>query len=413
MKRPITITLLSFLVLFAGCDSKKITNREKETGAREALKRDIEMMKDPALGYVPAKRLLVAKAYKDQLMQGRTEAALSGVIWKEQGPNNLGGRSRAIMVDPNDGTGNTIWAGSVGGGLWKTTNINVASPNWAPVNDLANNLAVTSIAYDPSNPLVMYFSTGEGYFNLDAIQGDGVWKSTDGGTSWTQLASTTVSTFDYCQKVIVNSTGIVFVATATGGLQRSADGGTTFTKVLGTGLGITGAVSNFCYDVEIAANGDIYSSLDGSVHKSTNAGVTFAAAQTLGISAGRVELACALSDANYVYALVENGNTVNGILRTINGGTTWVVRTEPADADPGCPAADFSNGQAWYDLAIAVDPLNRDRLFVGGLDLFASSDGAGTWTQIAHWYAGFGFQYTHADQNDHICKKCSYTVTYL
>jgi len=373
---------------------------------------DIKMMKVPAFGYVPVERLLAAKQYKDQLMQQRIEGPLAGVQWKALGPKNQGGRSRTLLIDANDATGNTVFVGSVGGGLWKTTNITTASPAWTPVNDLLNNLAVTSIAQDPSNPLVMYFCTGEGYFNLDAIQGLGVWKSIDGGNTWAQLASTNNSNFYFCQKIVVNSTGVVMVATSTG-LRRSIDGGATFTKVLGTGLGITGAASNFCYDVEIASNGDVYASLDGSVHKSTNAGATWAAAQTLPITVSRVELACAPSDANYVFALCENGSVVAGILRTTNGGTTWTARTEPADADPGIPAADFSRSQAWYDLSIAVDPNNRDRLFAGGVDLFVSADGAGTWSQISHWYGGFSEQYVHADQHYILFKTGSSTEAYF
>lgn len=404
MVRPLPIypTRLLFISIlcslaFLSCQRLSKVRIKERDGAKESLERDIQMMKDPALGYVPTERLMAAKSYRDSLWQSSTNAAISGMNWRTLGPKNLGGRTRAILVDANDGTGNTVWAGSVGGGLWKTTDITAASPNWTVANDFFANLAITAIAQQPGTPQTMYFCTGEGYGNIDAIQGQGVWKSTNGGTTWAQLASTTGATFNYCQKIVVNSTGVILVATATGGLQRSADGGTTFTKVLGTGLGITGAVSNFCYDVDIAANGDIYATLDGSVHKSTNAGVTFAAAQTLPITASRVELACAPSDANYVYALVENGSVVNGILRTTNGGTTWVSRTEPADADPGCPAADFSNGQAWYNLSIAVDPNHRDSVFVGGLDIFKSADGAGTWTQIGHWYGGFSLPYVHAD----------------
>ena len=372
--------------------NKEAEEEKKREGQKERIERDIRMMKDPALGYIPTERLIKAKEYRNQLWQSQNNIAIAGITWDALGPKNLGGRTRALLVDANDATGNTIWAGSVGGGLWKTTDITATEPNWVPINDLFDNLAVTSIAQDPFNTQIIYFCTGEqGYGNGDAIRGLGVWKTTDGGTTWTQLASTTGANFNHCQKITVNSTGIVFVATGTAGLQRSANGGTTWTKVLGTGLGITGAVSNLCYDVDIAANGDVYSTLNSSVHKSTDAGVTFAAAQTLGITASRVELACAPGDANYVYALVENGTTVNGILRTVNGGTAWVARTEPADADPGIPAGDFSRGQAWYDLTLAVDPNNRDVLFVGGIDGFKSTDGAGTWTQIGHWYGGFGF----------------------
>jgi PKD repeat protein len=339
---------------------------------------------------------------------------LPGVSWHPLGPKNQGGRTRSLLIDANDATGNTVWAGSIGGGLWKTTDISAAEPNWAPIDDFFGNLSVSSIVQDPSNALVMYFCTGEeGYFNADASRGLGVWKTTNGGTTWAQLASTNNATFSNCQKLAVNSTGILFVSTSAAGVQRSANGGTTFTKVLGTGLAITGAASNLSYDVEVAANGDVYATLSGSIHKSTNAGVTFAPAQTLPIAASRIEVACAPNDANYVYALIENGSVINGIIRTVDGGTTWVSRTEPADADPGIPAADFSRTQAWYDLTIVVDPNNKDVLMVGGVDLFKSIDGAGTWTQIAHWYGGFGFPYVHADQHYILYKPGSSSTAYF
>ena len=393
---------------------KRSKFERKRDGALQAIQRDVMMMKDPALGIVPGERILDAKKYKDQLMQSSANLGpLVGVSWDEQGPNNQGGRTRALMVDPNDVTGNTVFAGSVSGGLWKTTNINAVNPVWNPVNDLLSNLAIISIAYDPTNIQTMYFCTGEGYGNIDNVRGLGVFKSTNGGATWTQLASTNNSTFHYCQKVLVNSTGVVFVATSSGGLQRSSNGGTTFTKVLGTGLLITGATSNHCYDVELAADGDIYSSLDGSVHKSTNAGVTFGPAQTIGVTGNRIELACAPNDSNYVYAVVESGAAVAGITRTINGGTSWTVRTEPDDIDPDILVDDFSRGQAWYDLTVAVDPNNKERLFVGGIDLFVSGDGASTWSQVSHWYGGFSLQYVHADQHNIVFQNGSSSIAYF
>lgn len=371
---------------------------------------EVERTKDPATGRVPRERLAAAWEYT-QSLTGQNDAVIAGVDWTERGPSNVSGRTRAIAIDPNDGTGNTVWAGSVGGGLWKTTNITANPPNWVAVDNFMGNLAVTGIAFDPSNSLVAYACTGEGYFNGDAIQGLGIWKTVNGGNTWTQLASTNNANFYWCQRIVVTSTGVVLVATSSG-VRRSADGGTTWFKVLGTGLGITGATSNFAYDLEIAANGDIYGTLDGSVHKSINAGANWSAAQTLPIGVARVEIAAAPNDLNYAYALCENGGVVAGILRTTNGGTTWTSRTEPADADGGIPATDFSRSQAWYDLAIAVDPNNRDRLMVGGVDLFLSTDGAGTWSQIAHWYGGFGEQYVHADQHIIVYQPGSSTVAY-
>ncbi len=359
-----------------------------------AMQQEVEMTKDPALGFVPKDRLIPAYEYKKSL--SKINGPLTNVNWVERGPDNVGGRTRAIMVDPNDGTKNTVYSAGVAGGLWKTTNISASSPNWQPVDDFFGNLAITSLAYDPSNTNIFYFATGEGYYNADAVRGFGVWKSTDGGGTWNQLSSTTGSNFNYCQKIIVTNSGTVLVATRSGGVQRSTDGGTTWSKVLGSGF--SGA-SNFAYDIEIAANGDVFASLSGSIHKSTSDGASFGSALTIPISADRIELATAESDANYVYALVELSSVVNGILRTTNGGTTWTSRSEPSDDDTNISATDFSRGQAWYDLTIEVDPNNRDVLYVGGIDLFKSTNSGNTWSQISHWYGGFGYQEVHADQH--------------
>jgi PKD repeat protein len=408
MKKNYLILAFSFLV--AGCGQQISKSHPEETGARQAMERDIEMMKDPSLGYIPSDRLLVAKQYKDDLM--RQESALTGVEWNPLGPNNQGGRSRTILIDANDPTGKTIFAASVSGGLWRTNDITATEPLWFPVNDLLGNLAIMSIAQDPVNPQKMYFCTGEGYSNIDYVRGLGVWASTDGGFTWLQLGSTNNSNFYYCQKTFVTSTGVLFVATSTG-LYRSADFGSTFTKVLGTGLGITGATSNFTYDIEQASSGDLYASLYGSVHKSTDGGLSWSAAQTLPVTAERIEIACAPSNSNYLYGLCENSSELGAVIRTTDGGITWTAASEPDDADTGIPNTDFTRGQAWYDLTLAVDPNNPLRLFVGGVDLFVTGDGASTWTQVSHWYGGFGFPEVHADQHYILFKQGSSSEAYF
>jgi len=365
-----------------------------------AMEQEFEMTKDPKLGIIPKERLIEAYQYAQTLSQ--IQSPLTGVNWTERGPDNVGGRTRAILVDPNDITKKTVWSAGVAGGLWKTTDITVSSPNWQSVDDFFGNLAISSLVYDPSNTNTMYFSTGEGYYNADAVRGFGVWNSTDGGSNWSQLSSTTGTIFNYCQKIIVTSSGAVLVATRTGGVRRSTNGGTSWSKVLGSGLGITGANSNYAFDIEIAADGDIFASLSGSIHKSTNDGASFGSAFSLPISSDRIELAIANSDANYAYALVEYNSVVNGILRTTDGGTNWTTRSEPSDDDGGISSSDFSRSQAWYDLAIEVDPNNRDVLYVGGIDLFKSTNGGatvGSWQQISHWYGGYGYQEVHADQH--------------
>jgi hypothetical protein len=347
-----------------------------------------------------------------QSSQNRITAAIPGITWVERGPNNVGGRTRAMMVDPNDATHKSVFAAGVGGGLWKTTDITAASPVWTPVNDLFANIAITAITYDPTNPNIMYFGTGEGWFNLDAIRGDGIWKSTNGGATFTQLASTpgsVTTNFNYVNKIAVHPvTGDVYAATMAG-LFRSQNGGTSWTKVLGAG---TGASIDPMADVAIAADnsivaatGRVFSGSDG-VYRST----TGAAASWTKLNTGangfpttgfeRITLALAPSNANVMYAITQSTSTdgIFHIYTTSNKGTSWTTATNPTDADPGI-GTEYTRGQAWYDLAAAVDPNNAATLIVGGVDLFKSTNSGTAWTQLTHWYGGFGFQNVHADQH--------------
>jgi len=375
-----------------------------------AMEYEAQITKDPALGYVPYERILVAKQQMMQRLagmpEGKVTGAIPGINWTERGPDNVGGRTRAIMVDPNDATGKTVWAGGVGGGIWKTSDITAAKPVWNVVDDLFGNIAITSITYDPNNPLVMYFGTGEGFFNADAIRGLGIWKSTDGGTTWNQLASTNNSNYYYIQRLAVNPVNSHLFAATRSGLFRSTDGGTTWSKVLGAG---TGASSDRIADVEIAADNAIYASTglfqtDGIYKSATgNAGswtkLNTGANGFPTTNIQRIEIACAPSNSQVVYAMAQDGGSaIRGIYRTDNGGTSWTSLTLPVDADGGI-GGDLTRGQAWYDLTIAVDPNNEDVIFAGGVDLFKSTNGGTTWQQIAHWYGGYGFQEVHADQH--------------
>jgi len=376
-----------------------------------AILQEIEITKDLTTNTVPRERLLQAYAYAEQLrnqsQNNRVAGAIPGMNWIERGPKNVGGRTRAIMVDPNDATRKMVWSAGVGGGLWKTTDITAAAPAWIPVNDLFNNIAITTIAFNPVSPLTMYFGTGEGYFNGDAIRGDGIWKTTDGGATWNQLASTVNANFQYNQKIVVHPvTGDVYAGTRDG-LFRSTNAGTTWVKVLGAGVG---ASDNRISDIEIGADNNIYAGIgifttDGVYKSATgNAGAWtklntgsngFA---TTGFS--RVELACAPSNASVLYALTQSTatNGIYQILQSTDGGTNWTVKSNPVDADGGI-GADFTRGQGWYDLIGTVDPNNANILFVGGVDLFKTINGGNTWQQISHWYGGFGFQEVHADQH--------------
>jgi hypothetical protein len=389
---------------------------EKERShMQELIALENELTRDPATGLVPRERLIEAYAYTRTLTSQR--GAISGVNWIERGPSNVSGRTRAMMVDPNDPTQKTIWAAGVGGGLFKCIDITSSNPQWTPINNFFSNMAICAIAYNPLNTQEFYFGTGEGWFNADAIRGFGIWKSSDGGNTWNQLAATTGTNYYYIKKLVVHpGTGHVYAATRQG-LFRSTNGGTSFSKVLGNG---TGAASNEITDIDISASGRLFAGIDnadGIYTSTTGAAGDWTKLNTLAsgfptASMGRIELACAPSNTNTLYAMVESATTLQNIYKSINAGVNWTTLTKPTDADPGI-GNDITRGQAWYDLTCAVDPNNENIVYAGGIDLFKTSNGGTTWSQLSHWYGGFGFQYVHADQHNIIFQPSSSSVIYF
>ncbi|WP_435253962.1 thrombospondin type 3 repeat-containing protein [Tenacibaculum sp. A30] len=125
--------------------------------------------------------------------------------WVERGPDNVGGRTRALLFDPNDATKETVFAGGVSGGLWKNSNISNYNQKWERVG-IPENLAVSCIAVDPNDSKIFYVGTGESYVNGD-VNGDGLWKSIDGGNTWNKvLGGVTGETFlDTNSKLTINS----------------------------------------------------------------------------------------------------------------------------------------------------------------------------------------------------------------
>lgn len=115
----------------------------------------------------------------EALAAGSTGGVLG--TWQPLGPGNVGGRTRAIIIDPV--TPNTMYAAGVAGGVWKSTN---GGTSWFPLDDFMANIAVTCLAFEPGNSSVIYAGTGEGFFNADAVRGAGIFKSTDAGATWTR-----------------------------------------------------------------------------------------------------------------------------------------------------------------------------------------------------------------------------------
>ena len=358
----------------AESENEHYSEKEREFKTDEpdkAFEQDYKKRIDPKLGYVPYERLYkaheIAEANK-RLMKTNAIA----LQWQERGPGDVGGRTRTIMFDPNDaGNGyKKLWVGSVSGGLWRTNDITANPPVWTHVDEFWDNLAITTIASDPTNTQNFYVGTGEGYGNLDAVRGAGIWKSTNGGTNWTRLASTNTADFYYIQKIVVHpTTGDVYAATSTG-LWRSQNGGSSWTNVQSTGTRAE--------DIEIDAANAIFAAFrSNGIYKSTTGNAGSWTKLNTGANGfpttgfARVEFSIAPSNALVMYAFLYDPATPVTV-KTADGGATWTTFTTP----PG--VAD----QGWYDLISIVDPTNPSRLIVGTNFLYYSVDAGVTWTEI-------------------------------
>ena len=380
----------------------------KYDGMGKVFEQEYLMTRNPRTGEVPRQKLLEAARFRDEkLLRMGLERSVAGLAWEERGPDNIGGRTRAILFDLNDQPNGykKVWAGGVAGGLWYTNDITATSPVWQHVNDLFENMAISSIVQDPSDPDIMYFGTGEGWTNFDAVRGLGIWKTTNGGISWSQLSSTNNSSFYWTQKLAVLPNGTLLAATKSG-IYQSTNNGTSFTKVLGTG--IAGATINDAADIEIAANGYVYASLginssrDG-IFRSDDNGDTWERIYTAAVNEARIDLACAPSDPEYVYAAVasNSGGIYRKTMRTTNATDatpTWNALTMPVWCDAGSNRADIARGQAWYDLIGMVDPADKNSFYLGTVDMFKTTDGGTNWSQITQWANGCSSgAYVHAD----------------
>lgn len=388
----------SLLLLLISCQQNdEFTKLSKQDRIDLAMAHEVLITKDPATGEVPKEKLVLAKTYAQQLRSQK--AVIAGISWDERGPNNVGGRTRVVHFDYSDNSGNKVWAASVGGGLWLTNNFMSVSPSWIAIDDLFDNIAITCFVQNPNNNNEMYFGTGEGWFNADAIRGLGIWRSLDGGVTWAQLPSTNIAGFYYVMDLDM-SNNVLYASTRNSGLQRSTNQGLTWTQVLGSGAG-TGA-TNRAADIEVASNGDVYATLgvgsNGSIHKSvfaTHGANTGALGNWTDISPGgaydRIEICIAPSNPSRVYAFCQGSfsNDVTAVFSTSNSGGTWSSVTVPTFCDQGTTSP-YTRSQAWYDLISIVDPTDPDVVYTGGVDAVRSDDAGVNWTQITSWTGGWG-----------------------
>lgn len=347
-------------------------DRIKDLGAQEW-----ERIKDPALKVVPVERLLDAADYTKNLLFSRR--GTTQPEWEEHGPNAVGGRTRAIIFDLNDEGGNTVWAGGVAGGLWHSTTFFDSLPQWQPVNDFFENIAISSIVQHPDFPDTMYFGTGEGWFNFDAVRGLGIWRTTDGGNSWSLLPSTLDSAFYHIQKLLIDKEGNLLAATRHSGIMRSVDGGLSWHQTLGTGVGQI--AHNRAADLEMGADGSLFATFgilnqgflfrsDYEIHgEATGDPGTWEEITPPGLFQ-RMEIACAPSHSDWIYAMGQSPDNyqVSGLFVSQDKGNTWASLPIPN-----------LGSQSWYNMVAAVHPLYEEKVYVGGVFSYFSDNGGLSW----------------------------------
>lgn len=410
----------------------EIKNLPKPAQPDKAAIQDYFMTLDPVTGIVPKERLMQVYQKLSKNPQTRT---MNPLQWTGTSAN-MGGRTRAIMWDPNDATGKKVWAGGVTGGLCYRNDITNDLVQWQPVNDFWSSLNISCITFDPNDPMTFYVGTGEAETALIIYRessgiGDGIWRSTDGGQSWSLMESTL--DFEYITDIVIrdeDGQSVIYAGVVSGeykgnihysepsdGLFRSEDGGQTWDQVLPDipGYGAPYAVS----DIDLGADGRIYVGTMQNVDIEGGAIILFSDDGFSGTWTvidqyaeyiqnhaqynipARVMVAAAPSDANVVYAQIAAGynnyfNYYRGryILKSSNKGETW--------SSLPLPASDWST-LAWHAFTLSVDPNNANRIFTGGLDMWKSVNSGTSWTKISDWslmYSGGGDQYLHADQHD-------------
>ena len=333
-----------------------------------------------------------------------TSIPLSSSHWTPLGPapilgtdrlaNPATGRISAIAADPTNP--NVIYVGAASGGVWKTTN---AGQTWFPLTDSQATLNIGSIALAPSNHNILYVGTGEGNFSgdigSDTIPGQGVLKSTDGGNSWTllgqsQFAGKSISA------IVVNPTNpnTVYLTVDWGspaGIWRSLDGGITWTNVALPGASMTALVMDPTNSqILYAAAGWFHGNSFNGVYRSTDGGTTWSFAGNFPTNSsghvGRISLAIAPSAPAMLYAAIadpSNGQQVYQVMKTTNANTpnaasiSWVSVGNAATFG----GDQLFHGQGFYGNVITVDPFNANDVFVAGYKVWQSTNGGGSWTK--------------------------------
>lgn len=404
------------------------TGPDAEIAPSERMQWELLRLRDPQTGKIPdnirTKELAFATTLPARTTGNGKQPRTLATDWSFRGPWNVGGRTRALAVDAANE--NILLAGGVSSGMWRSMD---GGASWTKTTGNEQLQSVTCIAQDrrPGKTNVWYYGTGELWGNSADINGDGIFKSTDGGATWQQLPSTVSGTpqswdkqFEYVWRIATDPSNLtddeVYAVPALGGVFRSTDGGATWNAVLGS----FGNSSSIFTDIAVTSTGVVYAVLSEYSVGSNSAAVRGIYRSTDGTNwtnitptgwpekYKRIVIGVAPSDENQVYFLAETPDTgfegqfvlleetrtewhslwkytyVSG--DGTGAGGMWEDRSANLPAFGGRTGDFISQGS--YDLVVAVKPDNPDVVFIGGTNLYRSTDGFTTPDNTA-WIGGY------------------------
>ncbi|MCD4744823.1 MAG: T9SS type A sorting domain-containing protein [Bacteroidales bacterium] len=377
-------------------DNAKI--QENKRGIKQATKYLAKIRNNQITGKIDPKDVLKAR---EQINANSFKSGSSiDIEWKEMGPDNIGGRTRAILFDNRDSEHKTIYTAGVNGGIFKSTNLGAT---WHKINTSNGtaNLNVTCITQTPNGTI--YVGTGEGFlisgytqlsdfgFNEGFI-GHGIFKSTSNDNF--ELVDGTQPTINndtvewaFINELAFSSDNKIWTATNKGLKMKETGGWSTASYSDSTGSHL---LSGNCLDVKVGSNGIVVASVNNKCYISTNGNINnficHSTADTFNLPndvEGRTEFAIAPSNPDIIYASVvegiQNPSSLYGIYRSTDKGVHWSV------IFPGESTINIFNEQGYYNNTLVVFPNDPDKVLLGGIDMWEgkkiSNEGYFQWTQ--------------------------------